>query len=169
VENLVQDAAITATPLATRNHNRLSVHCPPDLGDIRVDEVRVKQIMLNLLGNACKFTHNGTVDIDVGQQRCEQRDGVLISVTDTGIGMSREQTEKLFRNFTQADPSTTRKFGGSGLGLAISQRLATMMDGRIAVESCSGAGSTFSFWLPREPRRRRPATPSDLPNISEIE
>ncbi len=164
VADLIQDAAVTASALAERNRNRLSVQCAADLGLVRADEVRVKQIVLNLLGNACKFTEDGEVVVDVVHHSSGQRDGVQINVKDTGIGMSNEQIEKLFRDFSQADPSTTRRFGGSGLGLAISQRLANMMGGAIMVESSPGIGSTFSLWLPREPR----GSPLSSPDLSEV-
>ena len=159
VADLVRDVTVTAQTLAQRNRNRLSVQIPNELDEIRADEVRVRQILLNLLGNACKFTQNGTVRIRAVARRASRREGVLISVSDSGIGMTEAQIERLFRDFSQADSSTTRRFGGTGLGLAISRRLAAMMGGDIGVESAPGVGSTFSLWLPREPHRDQSESP----------
>jgi len=113
------------------------------------DVVRIRQIVLNLLSNACKFTEDGTVTLDVTPSSVDGQGGVLISVADTGIGMTPEQMTRLFQDFMQADSSTTRKYGGTGLGLAISQRFCRMMGGDITVESEPGRGSTFRAWLPR--------------------
>jgi PAS domain S-box-containing protein len=147
--DIVREAATMTRPLAEKNRNRLDVICPDGIGGMRADMIRVRQIVLNLLSNACKFTEDGDVTLAVESSRRQGRDGLLVRVTDTGIGMTPEQMGKLFRDFSQADSSTTRKYGGTGLGLAISQRLARMMGGEIAVESQPGRGSTFCAWLPR--------------------
>ena len=146
---VVREAATMARPLAEKNRNRLEVICPDGIGGIRADMIRVRQIVLNLLSNACKFTEDGDVTLAVESSPWQGRDGLLIRVTDTGIGMTPEQMGKLFRDFSQADSSTTRKYGGTGLGLAISQRLARTMGGEITVDSQPGRGSTFRAWLPR--------------------
>ncbi len=111
------------------------------------DSVRLRQILVNLVGNAVKFTADGTVTVGVSCQKTEGRDRVRLDVTDTGIGMTPEQCARLFQPFTQADVTTTRKFGGTGLGLTISRRLARMMDGDITLSSVAGQGSTFSVDL----------------------
>jgi signal transduction histidine kinase len=111
--------------------------------------MRLRQALLNLMSNANKFTDHGTITIDARQGQEDGRDLVAISVADTGIGMTPEQMGKLFQEFSQADASTTRKYGGTGLGLAISKRFCQMMGGDIRVESAPGRGSTFTIRLPR--------------------
>jgi GAF domain-containing protein/CheY-like chemotaxis protein/anti-sigma regulatory factor (Ser/Thr protein kinase) len=148
VAALARDLAITAGPLADRNGNRLVLECADGVGSIRVDQMRLRQILLNLLSNSCKFTEQGTVTLSVAREPKNDSDGLSISVTDSGIGMTPEQVAKLFTEFTQADDSTTRKYGGTGLGLAISRRLVEMMGGSIVVDSAPGKGSTFTVWLP---------------------
>jgi CheY-like chemotaxis protein/anti-sigma regulatory factor (Ser/Thr protein kinase) len=123
--------------------------CPDDIGTMHADMIRVRQIVINLLSNACKFTEDGNVTLAVEPSRQQDQDGIFIRVADTGIGVTPEQMGRLFREFSQADSSTTRKYGGTGLGLAISQRLARMMGGEITADSQPGCGSTFCAWLPR--------------------
>jgi PAS domain S-box-containing protein len=147
--DLVHEAATMTRPLAEKNQNRLEVICPNGIGGMRGDMIRVRQIVLNLLSNACKFTEHGNVALAVEPSRRQGRDGMLVRVTDTGIGMTPEQMSRLFREFSQAHSSTAWKYGGTGLGLAISQRLASMMGGQITAESQPGCGSTFCAWLPR--------------------
>jgi len=142
---LIDDAARMAQPLAVQNGNTLDVHRPDTIAPMVSDITRVRQIVFNLLSNACKFTENGTVSVDV---KVPEKGWIEISVIDTGIGMSAEQIDRLFTDFTQADSSTTRKYGGTGLGLAISQRFSRMMGGDIFVESEQGKGSTFRVRLP---------------------
>jgi PAS domain S-box-containing protein len=141
---MVRDLAVEARPLAEKNANDIVLECPADIGAIRGDAMRVRQVLLNLLSNACKFTERGTITLALARNG----GGVSMSVSDTGIGMTPEQVEKLFTEFTQADSSTTRKYGGTGLGLAISKKLVEMMGGTIAVESAPGKGSIFKVWLP---------------------
>jgi GAF domain-containing protein/CheY-like chemotaxis protein/CHASE3 domain sensor protein/anti-sigma regulatory factor (Ser/Thr protein kinase) len=143
----IAEITATAEPLAAKNDNRLVVDCATDVGNVRSDPTRLRQIVLNLLSNACKFTERGEVRLGVRADR----DEVTISVADTGIGMTPEQVGRLFREFSQADSSTTRRYGGTGLGLAISRKLARMMGGDIEVESASGVGTTFTIRLPVEP------------------
>jgi len=147
---LAEGVSSTITPLAMKNNNRFVVDCPPGLGLIYVDRTRLRQIVLNLLSNACKFTSEGEVRLTI---KSVDRDGdpwIEISVKDTGIGISEEEQAKLFRPFVQADSSTTRKFGGTGLGLVISKRLVDMMQGEITLESEPGKGATFTVCLPAE-------------------
>ncbi len=147
-KTLANDLAGAAQPLAAKNENRLEVILPDDPGRIWSDQMRVRQIVLNLLSNACKFTSKGTVTLSVSRRRNADEDWIAFSVSDTGIGMTQEQIGRLFREFTQADSSTTRKYGGTGLGLAITERLCKMMGGRIEVESSPGSGTTFMVTLP---------------------
>ena len=116
---------------------------------MHADQMRLRQALLNLLSNANKFTDHGTITIDARQGQEDNRDWVTIAVADTGIGMTPDQMGKLFQEFSQADASTTRKYGGTGLGLAISRRFCQMMGGDITVESAPGHGSTFTIRLPR--------------------
>jgi CheY-like chemotaxis protein/anti-sigma regulatory factor (Ser/Thr protein kinase) len=142
---LIEDVAKTIEPMATKNGNRIVIVCPSNLGTIHADQIRFRQALLNLASNANKFTENGTVTIAAQAQRTE----ITVAVTDTGIGMTEEQMGRLFQQFSQADSSTTRKYGGTGLGLAISRHFCRMMGGDITVESKPGKGSTFTIRLPR--------------------
>jgi PAS domain S-box-containing protein len=146
---VVRDAAVVVKPIADKNNNRVNVQCPDDLGAMRADEVRVRQIVVNLLSNACKFTEQGDIDVTVTRESLNGEDWIALSVSDTGIGMSPEQVAELFEEFSQADATTTRRFGGTGLGLAISRRLCRLMGGDIEVSSKLGDGSTFTVRLPR--------------------
>jgi signal transduction histidine kinase/DNA-binding response OmpR family regulator/HAMP domain-containing protein len=148
--SLIGDVVGEAESLARTNNNKLVVECSADLGVIRSDPTRLRQIVLNLLSNACKFTQDGTVSLDVSRIAKGADDCILIRVADTGIGMTEEQLGKLFREFSQADSSTTRKYGGTGLGLAISDRLCRMMGGSIKVESQPNVGTTFTVSLPAD-------------------
>jgi adenylate cyclase len=148
--SLVSDVVGEAEPLAAKNGNRLVVECPSDIGSVRSDPTRLRQIMLNLLSNACKFTENGSVALSVSRGHADGKDWISIRVVDTGIGMTNEQLGRLFQEFSQADSSTTRKYGGTGLGLAISDRLCRIMGGSIDVESEPGVGTTFSVRLPAD-------------------
>ncbi len=148
IAELVADIATTATPLAEKGNNRLDVNCPGDLGNAEVDVTRVRQSLLNLVGNACKFTKDGVVRLAVRRYESGRQTWLEFEVADSGIGMSAEQVARLFEPFTQADLSTTRKFGGTGLGLAISRRLCRLMGGDIGVASEIGQGSTFTVRLP---------------------
>jgi signal transduction histidine kinase/CheY-like chemotaxis protein len=144
--------AVTAMvrPLVEKNGNVLEVAIDEDIGTMHADLTRVKQILLNLLGNASKFTSKGTVALTATREEKAHREWIVFTVRDTGIGMTQEQLSRLFRPFTQADPSTTRKYGGTGLGLSISQRLSRLMDGTISVVSEPGMGSIFTVRLPVE-------------------
>jgi len=146
---LISGAVKTIEPLAAKNANQLAVNCDAGIGTMYADQMRLRQALLNLLSNANKFTEHGTITIDARQGEEDGRDWVTIAVADTGIGMTAEQMGKLFQEFSQADASTTRKYGGTGLGLAISKRFCQMMGGDISVESKQGKGSTFTIRLPR--------------------
>ncbi len=146
---LIEDVVKTIEPLAAKNGNRVVVDCDGEIGTIHADQTRFRQALLNLMSNATKFTDNGTVTIAARPERIDGRDAIAIAVTDTGIGMTAEQMGRLFQEFSQADASTTRKYGGTGLGLAISRHFCRMMGGDIAVASKPGEGSTFTIRLPR--------------------
>jgi PAS domain S-box-containing protein len=141
----LQQIVFTMQPLVQKNGNQLQVDCEPEMGFMYADVTKVRQILFNLLGNACKFTHQGTIFLRVFQQEGER---IIFEVRDSGIGMTPEQIDKLFQPFTQADTSTTRKYGGTGLGLAIAKQFCQMMGGDITVESELGKGSTFTIQLP---------------------
>src|SRR5215472_4926910 len=157
IDNVIQ----TARPLAERNKNILAVDCPPDLPPIEADAMRLRQIILNLLSNACKFTEAGNIKLQVTTALHEGRQFVEIAVIDTGIGMTAEQMSRLFEEFTQADSSTARQYGGTGLGLAITRRLCQMMGGDVTAASEPGKGSTFTVRFPFAACRTadEPATP----------
>ena len=147
---LVDDVVQTLGPMAEKSGNALAVSCAADIGTMRADQTRLRQVLLNLGSNANKFTERGTVTISAKRVTVEDREWVTIAVADTGIGLTPEQVGRLFQEFVQADASTTRKFGGTGLGLAISRRFCQLMGGDIAVESEPGRGSTFTIRLPAE-------------------
>lgn len=148
VAGVVRDVASTVQPLFDKNGNVLVVETGDGLGDMSSDVTRVRQVLLNLLSNASKFTSAGRVHMRVGKFERDGADWVRFAVQDSGIGMTPEQLAKLFQPFSQADSSTTRKYGGTGLGLAISRRFCHMMGGDIAVTSEIGKGSTFTVELP---------------------
>ena len=145
---LLGELAATAQPLADKKGNRLTVHLPDGIGAMHGDPMRVRQIVLNLLSNACKFTEGGEISLTATRRTAGGKDWVRFGVADTGIGMTPEQQAKVFEEFSQADSSTTRKYGGTGLGLAISRRLCRMMGGDIELTSEPGVGSTFTARLP---------------------
>ncbi len=159
ISELISEVEATILPLVDKNRNTLKVECDRHLGNMRADLTKVRQALFNLLSNAAKFTQGGTITLTVSRElaslpdaqgampdaRCPQ---MVFRVTDTGIGMSPEQLKKVFQPFTQADASTTRKYGGTGLGLAIARHFCQMMGGDIEVESREGFGSTFTIRLP---------------------
>ncbi|HEX8395739.1 MAG TPA: response regulator, partial [Longimicrobium sp.] len=134
--------------MAAANANALHVDMEPDLGHMHADQVKVRQTLFNLLSNAVKFTEGGTISVHGGRERMDGREWIVFRVTDTGIGMSSEQLLKLFKEFTQADASTTRRFGGTGLGLALTRSFCQLMGGDVTVSSVAGEGSVFTIKLP---------------------
>ena len=149
IGELVQDIVSTIEPIALKNHNRIVVHCPAEIGAMYSDAMKVRQSLMNLLSNACKFSQNSVIDLVISTQSHEREEYVSFAVCDRGIGMTSDQIAKLFQAFVQADESTTRKYGGTGLGLMISRRLCQMLGGDIRVSSELGKGSTFTIELPR--------------------
>jgi len=147
LSRLIDEVIGTAGQLAEKNKNRLIVEAQENLGALTADPMRLKQILLNLLSNACKFTKEGEVALRV-RKVPDGREWVELAVADSGIGMTAEQQAKLFQDFTQADSLTARRYGGTGLGLAISRKLARMMGGDVTVTSEPGKGSVFAVRLP---------------------
>jgi PAS domain S-box-containing protein len=160
VASLIEDVTVAVQPLIKKNGNVLQVDLPGNAGSVRADLVKVRQILLNLLSNAAKFTEHGSIVLRIQRGVSPPfldngypppgGDWLSFSVSDTGVGMTVEQTLRIFQPFSQADVSTTRKYGGTGLGLAISQRLCRLMGGDIRVRSEPGSGSTFTVYLPAE-------------------
>jgi signal transduction histidine kinase len=148
---LINDVISTAGQLAEQNKNRLVVDAQEDLGALTVDPMRLRQILLNLLSNACKFTKQGEVKL-AARKVSNGSSFVEFAVSDTGIGMTAEQQAKLFEEFSQADATTAQRFGGTGLGLAITRKLARMMGGDVTVTSEPGKGSVFTVRLPGRER-----------------
>ena len=157
VRALVKDVESTITPLVEKNQNVIEVKCPEDVGVMYADVTRVRQVLFNLLSNAAKFTERGRIILEVETGALADEDSLFFKVSDSGIGISPEQRERLFQAFTQADASTSRKYGGTGLGLVISQRFCQMMGGDIAVDSELGRGSSFTVRLPRTVGERKAA------------
>jgi signal transduction histidine kinase len=146
---LIDSVVKTVEPLAAKNANQIAIDCDAEIGTLHADQMRLRQALLNLMSNANKFTERGTITVGARQGQENGRGWVTIAVADTGIGMTSEQMSKLFQEFSQADASTTRKYGGTGLGLAISKSFCQMMGGDITCESEPGCGSTFTIRLPR--------------------
>jgi signal transduction histidine kinase/DNA-binding response OmpR family regulator len=157
---LVGELEATITPLAAKNNNTLVIEADPALGTMHADLTKVRQSLLNLLSNACKFTKKGTVTLTVERRESNGRDWINFSVKDSGIGITKEQMDKLFQPFSQADASTTREFGGTGLGLVITKKFCEMMGGTMGVQSVRGEGSTFVISLPADVREKSKAEPS---------
>jgi signal transduction histidine kinase len=148
VSMILDEINETIQPLAAENSNLFIVNVAPDLSPVRADCTRLKQCLLNLLSNACKFTQAGEVTFSIRQEELHDQEFVTFRVADTGVGLSDDQAARLFQPFSQADASTTRKFGGTGLGLAITKNLCEAMGGSIYLQSRPGAGSIFTIRLP---------------------
>jgi len=161
VAAMIADVTGTVAPLVDKKDNALEVDVAPDAGSMRADLTKVRQTLFNLLSNAAKFTERGTISLSVARAAMDGRDWLTFRVSDSGIGLTTEQIGKLFQPFTQADESTTRKFGGTGLGLTITRRLCQLMGGDIAVESTPGQGSTFTITLPADVEAQAAARDQD--------
>jgi signal transduction histidine kinase/DNA-binding NarL/FixJ family response regulator len=145
---MVDEIITTLQPALEKNKNKLRVRMADEISTMRADVTKVRQILFNLLSNACKFTDHGTIGLDVDRKLENGQDWIRFQVTDTGIGIAPKQRENLFKEFAQADTSIARKYGGTGLGLAISYKFVQLMKGRIGVESELGRGATFTAELP---------------------
>ncbi|MDY6993025.1 MAG: ATP-binding protein, partial [Pseudomonadota bacterium] len=144
IPKLISEVTSTISPLISKNNNVLHIEQADNLGAMYADETKVRQVLYNLLSNACKFTEQGQITLTIAQH--EQ--WIYFSVRDTGIGLSSEQKQKLFQKYAQATSATASKYGGTGLGLVLSQQLCRLMGGKITVESETGQGSTFTVQLP---------------------
>ena len=167
VETLVEGVATTMQPLFESKTNQFSILFQNTLGEIYADEMKTRQILVNLLGNAAKFTEQGKISLEVAREYYHQEHWVRFSITDSGIGMTAEQQKKLFLPFSQVDPSTTRRFGGTGLGLAITKQFTEMMGGMITLESRFGEGSMFTVLIPVQVNPQTAIEPSQnkTPNL----
>jgi signal transduction histidine kinase/DNA-binding response OmpR family regulator len=161
VPDMVNDVACTIQPLVDKNQNRLEIYVAPEIGGMRADLTKVRQVLFNLLSNASKFTQGGVIKLGAAVEG----EWIAFSVKDSGIGMTREQASRIFEAFTQADASTTRKYGGTGLGLTITRKFCELMGGRIHVDSEPGKGTVFTVRLPLEvaPEVRPAAAPEEQP------
>ena len=164
IATLVKDVCTLIEPLASKNNNEVIIQCPDDIGTMQSDFTKVKQTLVNLMSNATKFTQEGKVTLRAERILTAATPELRIAVTDTGIGMDEEQMAKLFQAFSQADNSTTRRFGGTGLGLAISRSFARALGGDLTVTSALGVGSTFTLQLPLvyDPTERLPQPSANL-------
>jgi signal transduction histidine kinase/CheY-like chemotaxis protein len=150
VSQVIEEMVTTLQPAAAKNANSIHVHVAENVTVMKADITKVRQILFNLLSNACKFTDHGAVSVDVDQIKVVDREWIQFKVSDTGIGISAKQKENLFHEFAQADASIARKYGGTGLGLAITHRFVQLMKGQINVESEPGQGATFTVQLPAQ-------------------
>jgi len=172
VAPMIEEIASTVQPAVAKNSNTLQVNVAESAGEMCADPTKVRQILLNLLSNSCKFTDHGAIALNVKRITIEHRDWLQFEVRDTGIGVTLEQKERLFGEFTQADTSISRKYGGTGLGLAITNRFIQMMRGTITVDSQAGQGSTFTVILPsivvaERDETAQPLVPDDVPGTSQ--
>lgn len=167
IHSLLKDLEVTVQPLIKQNNNSIVVECPDNIGYVHSDLTKLRQIILNLLSNACKFTQNGTITLqaDIFQHGCEH---IIFKVKDTGIGILPEEEKWLFEPFVQADNSATRKYGGTGLGLAICRRMTEMLGGSIDVLSQYGQGSTFIVDIPRGDISDQPENLADVPKVKHL-
>ena len=148
LDEMVQEVVSTLQPLVDQNGNSLNVNCQSSVGQMFSDLTKVRQVLFNLLSNACKFTEKGQISVDVARDESGER--VIFKIADSGIGMDEDQMERLFQPFTQADSSTTRKYGGTGLGLSICREFCGLLGGEIDVQSEMGKGTTFIVQLPAQ-------------------
>ena len=148
LESLANEVSHTLQPVIDKNSNTLKINLEKELGSISVDITRLRQVLFNLLSNACKFTEKGEITFTIARKTIRELDWVNFTISDTGIGMDTGQVEKLFKSFSQVHSDNIQKYGGTGLGLAITKRICEMMGGDIFVESKPSEGSTFSVHLP---------------------
>jgi signal transduction histidine kinase len=159
---LVQDLLFMIKPLADKNKNKLELICPPDMGTFRADVTRVRQILLNILSNACKFSQQGLITLEVTKQEIDSEPWVSFRIQDTGIGMDSEQISKIFTEYSQVDRDARRKQEGTGLGLYISKQFCEMMGGYINVKSDPERGSIFTVKLPAFHQMTRENEPDNI-------
>lgn len=157
----VQNVLSSIKPLLEKNHNKLISNIDEHINNISTDITKLRQIVFNLISNASKFTEQGTITVSLSRVELQNRNWIELAVADTGIGMSREQIKKLFEPFTQADESTTRKYGGSGLGLTICREMIELLNGTMHIDSIPGSGSKFTVYLPADISEQTQASPSE--------
>jgi signal transduction histidine kinase/DNA-binding response OmpR family regulator len=150
LDPMIDDVSATVDALVKKKHNTLQIERADDLGSMHADLTKVRQSLFNLISNAAKFTENGTITLSAKRERSGAGDWISFSVADTGIGIAPDKIDQVFEEFSQAETSTTHKFGGTGLGLAISQRFCRLMGGDVTAESTLGAGTTFTIRLPAD-------------------
>jgi PAS domain S-box-containing protein len=164
IRTVINDVSVTVGPMVERNGNRLEVVCPDDLGSMVSDPVKLRQVLLNLLSNASKFTEHGVITLEAERAVLNDDPMVVFRVRDTGVGMTAEQIERIFEAFAQADATVSRKYGGTGLGLTITRRFCQMLGGDVTVKSEPGTGSTFTVWMrPTVGHGGAPSRPSSAP------
>jgi len=151
VQEVINEVVHTVKPLVEKKHNQFQIYCSEASGTLYTDVTKLRQMLLNLISNAAKFTENGKIVLSVKRHTTAERAWLSFEIQDNGIGMTEAQQAKIFQPFTQADASTTRRYGGTGLGLVITKQFVEMLEGEIAVESQFGQGSTFIFKLPAQP------------------
>lgn len=167
IPNLLEDISTTVQLLVQKNSNVLEVRCPANLGAMRADMTKVRQSLFNLLSNASKFTKNGKITLEAAREISPTKgDWIVFRVSDTGIGMTREQQDRVFEAFSQADASTARDFGGTGLGLTITKTFCRMMGGDVTLTSEPGKGTTFIIRLPTEVREPNPESAAASESIA---
>jgi signal transduction histidine kinase len=150
LRSLIEQVAGASETLAAQHGNRLDLRLADDLGIVRSDSTKVRQVLFNLLSNAAKFTERGAITVDARREEVDGRSWAVVAVSDTGIGIAPEHLARLFAPFEQVDASISRRFGGTGLGLAITQHYCRLLGGRVEVQSEVGRGSTFTAWLPAD-------------------
>src|SRR5688572_22711125 len=164
LEALIDEVAATIQPMVEKNSNELHIERAANLGSMHADQVKVRQALFNLLSNAAKFTHQGSITLHAQRETMDGSEWIVFCVEDTGVGLSSDKIVKLFQDFTQADASTTRKFGGTGLGLALTRRFCQMMGGDVTLRSAPGKGSTFTIKLPAIVKETKVELTADSPD-----
>lgn len=148
IQQLIDEVRTTIEPLAEKNANQLMFNLPADIGSFRTDLTKLRQVLFNLLSNACKFTHEGTVVLDVQKKDDDKHSSIIFTIEDSGIGIAPERIDAIFEPFRQETTDTSKKFGGTGLGLAISKRFTELLGGQLMLSSRKGEGSVFTVQLP---------------------
>ena len=168
LKDALNEILVISTPLAEKNNNKLFMECPDNIDIIKNDTTKLKQMLINLISNACKFTNNGQITLKITETTEQNKSMLDFAVSDTGIGITQEQITKLFGNFVQADSSTSKKFGGTGLGLAITKKMSELMGGDIRVTSEIGKGTTMTVRIPRVVQSNKSNT-KDVATIASVQ
>jgi len=152
LKDFISQVISTAQPLVEKNRNKMVVELDDSIGTLRNDETKLRQVLLNLLSNAAKFTEGGVIKLKISKAA---RSSVKFELSDTGIGMTPKQLKNVFEEFMQAETSTSKKYGGTGLGLPISKKITEMMDGKIEIKSKVGEGTTFTITIPKTIKEKK--------------